>query len=340
MEKIFEAPDHVIEADIQGNIKPESELKGRIPPEVRKAPFLYWAWRKIHYHEEDALVAVVGKTGYGKSTLAMRFAEVLDRDTNGNTRFNIDHVIYGMKEFQTMLSKNHPIGSAFVLEEPQTFLNSRDSMTRKNINALRLFSTGRVFRNYIFLTYPKFNRIDKQIRELLHAVVEVQRPDREKGISNYVPYLLDSNDSGEIYRWKFRVRQPDNVNPNAFKERRVDLWKDVLPSQTIREAYEKKSIEWKEGIRKGLVGYDGSFITPEDEKPMEYSSSIQIRQRNKEVDAIVEEFKNERKQFQDNGRYVVFRISARIGRSTHFSNYVAERFRLLDELEKKKELFV
>lgn len=335
MEKIFESPDHIIEADVQGNIKPEEEIKSRIPPEIRKAPFLYWAYRKIHYHEEDALVAVVGKTGYGKSTLAMRFAEVLDRDTNGNTRFNIDHVIYGMKDFQTMLSKNHPIGSAFVLEEPQTFLNSRDSMTRKNINALRLFSTGRVFRNYIFLTYPKFNRIDKQIRELLHAVVEVQRPDREKGISNYVPYLLDSNDSGEIYRWKFRVRQPDSVNPTAFKERRVDLWKDILPSQTIREAYEKKSIEWKEGIRKGLVGYDGSFITPEDEKPMEYSSSQQIRHRNKEVDEAFEMFKDEREQFMKNGKYVLARISRKTGRSSYFGGWLAERFMVLDEQENK-----
>ncbi len=333
-----ETPDHVIEADLEGNIKPEKEFEGKIPPEVRKAPFLYWAHRKIHYHEEDCLVAVVGKTGYGKSTLALRFAEALDRDASGQTRFNIDHVIYGMKEFQKMLSQKHPIGSAFVLEEPQTFLNSRDSMTRKNINALRLFSTGRVFRNYIFLTYPKFNRIDKQIRELLHAVVEVQRPDREQGVSNYVPYLLDSNDSGEIYRWKFRVRQPDSVNPTAFKERRVDLWKDILPSQTIRDAYETKSVEWKEGIRKGLVGFDGSFMTFDELiKPVEYSSGIQIRQRNKEVDEVVEKYRDTREQFMKNGRYVVNRISTKAGRSPHFCNWVAERFRLLDEKAKHDE---
>ena len=330
-----ELPDHVIEADLQGNIKPEKEYSGKIPPEIRKSPFLYWAWRKIHYHQEDCLVAICGKTGYGKSTLALRFAEVLDRDTNGATRFNVNKVVYGMKEFQNILSQKHPIGSAFVLEEPQTFLNSRDSMTRKNISALRLFSTGRVFRNYIFLTYPKFSRIDKQIRELLHAVIDMERPDRENGISNYVPFLLDQNDAGEVYKWKFRIRQPDPVNPQSYKERRIDGWKEILPSKAIREAYDAKAYAWKEGIRKGLVGYDGSFITPGDEKPVEYSSTQQIQQRNKEVEQAVETFKEGREQFMKNGKYVLARISRKTGRSGYFSGWLAERFMLLDQQEEK-----
>ena len=324
-----ELPDHVIEADLQGTIKQETEYSGKIPPEIRKSPFLYWAWRKIHYHQEDCLVAICGKTGYGKSTLALRFAEVLDRDTNGQTRFHIGKVVYGMKEFQAILSQKHPIGSAFVLEEPQTFLNSRDSMTRKNISALRLFSTGRVFRNYIFLTYPKFSRIDKQIRELLHAVIDMERPDRENRVSNYVPFLLDQNDAGEVYRWKFRIRQPDPTNSQSYKERRVDLWKDILPSQSIRDAYEKKSIEWKEGIRQGIVGQDGSFISQEDEKKPAYSSTINAR--NEDVDGLTEMIKGEREAFKSKGRYVVSRISARIGRSYYISSMVAERLRLIDQ---------
>lgn len=64
-------------------------------------------WKKVYNKKQGCIIAITGKMGSGKTTLAVRLAELFDRDYQGKTRFPTQETISvienGLKVDKTLL---------------------------------------------------------------------------------------------------------------------------------------------------------------------------------------------------------------------------------------------
>lgn len=217
--------------------------------------FLVKVWNQIYRDNRDCIIAVCGGTGSGKSTIALALAELLDLNHNtGLTRFNINRVVFGFDEWLNVLKENHPHGTAIVMEEPQAYFNSRTFSSRTNLDAIAKFSTGRVFQYLYILTYPSFERIDSQLRERIHFMIQTESIDKKNKLNVWQPRLIIEN-------WKpnqpvFKSRISYDVNGYQFALR----CKTGMPSLGLYTDYKRKSMEWKYLIKTGKINSSGNLI--------------------------------------------------------------------------------
>lgn len=326
----------------------ERDKQSTIPVDLKHNPFFYWAWRKVHRYKEDAIIGISGATGLGKTTLSVRLAELLDRDTNGRTRFPSYEYNYIKKDGQTIEQKtpvprlvnsiedykdlrkktNWPAGTAFIIDEAQTLVNSRDFMTRKNKDVIRLISTGRVFRAYTFLNLPYWEHLDNQIKSYLHAVIIVSRPNHAQKLSVWTPYLVRPMGYGKPpMMMKFRRRDP--VTGRLYVANKCYTRK---PSPELDVAQQKKTNMWKEMVHQGLIGADGSIYRA----PPEKSDSNKTRKdkAQKLAQEIFEKLKPIHEKFMIGSRYSTAKIKAHTGESQAICSTVA--MKLLEYAQKMK----
>lgn len=228
---------------------------------------------RIYDGERDIIIAVCGGTGSGKSTVALWLAEALDLDIHGESRFDISRVVFGFNEWCNILKYDYPYGTAFVMEEPQTYFNSRMFNTKSNLVAVKKFSTGRVFRYITILTYPSFSRIDSQMRERIHFVIFTRGIDRKNKINFWQPMnvvAIKSNNTTEI-----------NYYPLTFSDefsRHTMFCSSQIPSEKINKAYKEKSLYWKEQLKIGNVNDSGDIIQGESQNS-DFEKIIDIRMK-------------------------------------------------------------
>lgn len=249
-----------------------------VPASMRNNPFYKWLWRKVHFYGEDCVIGVSGPTGYGKTTLSIALSEKFDIDSHLKSRFPIrenmevdgvkkevlvPRLVNSLSAYKDLRKKvNYPIGTAFVVDEAQVLVNSRDFMSSKNKDVIRLLSTGRIFRSYTFLNLPYWYNLDSQIKNYLHAVIIVDRPDRSKGISNWTPYLIKPVGVGKP-PWTIRFRSRDKFSHRIRVLKKVHSY---LPSPELNVAQQLKTTQWKELLHQGKIDSSGEVISLQEPK--------------------------------------------------------------------------
>ena len=213
--------------------------------------FLIKIYNQIHRDNRDCIIAVCGGTGSGKSTIALWLAETLDTNYQGNTRFSSERIVFGFSEWIEALKKSHPYGTAMILEEPQAYFNSRMFSSKTNLDAVTRFSTGRIFQYLTILTYPSFLRIDSQIRERIHYVIETDGIDRDRKLNYWVPKKISENFNPALGVWK---------DPQTFTEngsRKMMRCVSPMPSKKLWDEYYARSREWKRLVKEGKISRTG-----------------------------------------------------------------------------------
>jgi hypothetical protein len=160
-------------------------------PEVEtKTPFAespFWQEYKRRVRQNQDLLILVSDyqndRGTGKTVLSIDLAERLDRSDEGLTpekaSISPEELINGYT--------GHPQGSALVLDEAEAGVGAREAMTRINRTLNEIVSMGRVEEKYAILNMPASNHIDKNIIDLAHYWILVQR----KGLARV--YRLKNN---------------------------------------------------------------------------------------------------------------------------------------------------
>lgn len=305
------------------------------PKDIRNNAFLCWCWKKVHYHREDLIIGISGPTGFGKTTLAVRLAELLDRDVNGLSRFEPYSVIDGKKvlvprlvnsidAYKELRKKiNWPVGTAFCIDEAQSLLNSRDFMTRKNKDVIRLISTGRVFRSYTFIILPHWEHLDNQIKSYLHAVVIVHRPDKKKNLSFWSPYLIRPMGYGKPpLTVKFRRR--DNNTGRLYA---ISGCYTMRPTKELDIAQQEKTNSWKMLVHQGLIGSSGGLL--KDEPIKITRKQLTKEEKENKVKELLDKIKPIKEKFRKGTKYSISQIRAWSGEQREICEAVA--FRLLEQ---------
>lgn len=312
-----------------------------VPPNIRSNAFKLWAWQKVYEKGEDCIIGYSGKTGTGKTTLSCKHAEDFDleigtwkkrfpyAEIRGGKQVLVPRLVNSVSAYRALKAeKRYPTGTVSIIDEAQVLLNSRDFMTSKNREMIKLFSTGRVYKHFTFINLPHWQHLDNQIKSYLHAVVICHRPNKRKGISYYTPYMIEPMGYGKPPLTKlFRYRTKDG------RLRRLDICEDTLPSNELMLAQEEKVNAWKEMVRLGQITSLGDKIStdvvlsPKEQKQKELLSK---------AESLVKEWYPVRDEFMKNGKYITARIKAMGLLKGHSMNLdmasaIALRFQQLDE---------
>lgn len=282
-----------------------------IPKHLRKNALARYIYQKVYVKGEDCLIAVCGKRGYGKTNTAAFLAERIDCTPRGLSRFPLrkkvavpgdfdailPSVSYGMKSLfgfwghmNFLKSKGDSTkGRVCIVEEAQNLFNSREYNSRKNMEALKNFLTGRTFGNIYFFTYPVFERVDIQIRELFDVLIQMQQKDTKEGFFRWKAYKLRHLGKGEYHLRFFKdyINGKKHVFAKPFRTR--------PPSNELMELLKIKGDLWKQAVREKRISKDGNIIMPG--QPEEPKKSTKEDEKDERARKIAEQFRDRRKDF-------------------------------------------
>jgi hypothetical protein len=127
--------------------------------------FSSFLWRRaykvqntINKNDGDEFTVIAGLEGSGKSTLGIQLACIVD------PTFNISRVCYEPGQFIKGIKKAER-GQAFVLDEGNLFLFSRESMSDDNRIMLKLFALMRQKNLCVIICVPNFFTLDSYVRD-------------------------------------------------------------------------------------------------------------------------------------------------------------------------------
>lgn len=101
----------------------------------------------------DSIILVVGREGYGKTTIAMQMAKYLDES------FTVDRVVFTAEQFMDAVRNAKPY-TAIVFDETMGFLSSRGAMSKFNKDLIKIMSEMRSKNLYVFLCIPSLFIMD------------------------------------------------------------------------------------------------------------------------------------------------------------------------------------
>ena len=122
---------------------------------------------------KNALLAVVGETGSGKSYSALRLAELIDDDFNVSGK-----VCFRPIEFVKAVQRARK-GAAIVFDEAGVGIPAREWWSIQNRLLDYVIQTFRFKNLCVIFTMPNLNFIDEHARLLFHYVLETQFIDYE-----------------------------------------------------------------------------------------------------------------------------------------------------------------
>lgn len=257
------------------------------PRHISSNVVMRWIYHRIYVKRQDCVVAVCGDTGRGKTNVATAIAERFGLTAYGKQHFplgesalNINHknfdrvlpdVCYGMRQLNLFWKRmallddkrsGATVGRPVVIEEAQVYLNSRNFRSKPNMDTLSQILTGRTYGNLYLFTWPRFNRIDSQLRELFHVRIDLGEPDRVNSLFKFKAKLLPDN-SMFPYGIFFREKMP-----GGYSVKKDGWFYMTPPTKKYFDAVALKGHFWKSGLRKGLVNRTtGDYVDELPEPP-------------------------------------------------------------------------
>ena len=191
----------------------------------------------------NMIVTIVGKPGSGKSWACLRLAEVLSDACTGQP-FSIDHVAFDKRKFYDLINSDLPKGQVIVYEE--VGVNESNRRWQKNMTTNDIMQTFRHRNLILLMNTPLKSFVDKQARQLNHAVFWMKRIDHEKNQSFMKPYFTDTNPITGLTFTSFTVLKGDLITEIKLNKPSIEL---------IRE-YEKGKVKFTKALnQRSLASY-------------------------------------------------------------------------------------
>lgn len=188
------------------------------------------------------------KVGGGKSVTALKLGELLDDS------FSIDKVTFSPRDFLTQLDKVEATktpSQVVVLDEAAVSAPSTDWFSLSNKMLHFCFTTSRYLRAVSILVTPSFNFIDSRLRSLVNAWGYPTRyaSQGDKDEVKLKLYTVRTDLEGE----KRFFRKITMYNATDKRMVKFNSFMVSMPSQKLFDAYEAKSLAFKNDLRKSLI---------------------------------------------------------------------------------------
>ena len=140
-------------------------------------------------HNQHCLMAIIGRTGSGKSSAALQIAHETAKymsSLNGHSPdyfFNIDHVAIITEDEIIRVMKDVKKHGIYILDDIGVGWNSRKWNSKANIIMNNIIQTFRTWNNLLILTVPDDENIDKVPRNSLRYRIDMKEANFDNGFS-------------------------------------------------------------------------------------------------------------------------------------------------------------
>ena len=205
------------------------------------------------------LISICGKTGSGKTWVAMSISEIMSR--MDGVPFDVDHIVFSLTELMELINSGKlKRGSKIVFDEPQISIGAREFQSEANKVFNFLISTFR-HRNFtLFFCTPFEKLLDKSTRRLFHAKFETMSINPNKQTCRIKPRFIEYSDFKENPYRKQLVAVVKDSKTGKSVSNKVAYWDIPRPSQELIDRYEVKKRQFTDrlnrNIYKRLQDYD------------------------------------------------------------------------------------
>ena len=209
-----------------------------------------WMVNRTMRQNKNNLVAVVGKTGSGKTYSAISICEIMSK--MDGVPFDVDkHVVFSLNELMDLINSGElRRGNKIVCDEFQCSISAREFQSKANKVFNYVLSTFRHLNLTLFFCTPFETLLDKNTRRLFHARFETMSIDRNNQTCRLKPRFLEYSDyKTEPYRKQLIVMFKDG---NRNKSRKLFYWDIPRPSKENEIIYEKKKIDFTSRLNKNI----------------------------------------------------------------------------------------
>jgi energy-coupling factor transporter ATP-binding protein EcfA2 len=191
------------------------------------------ARKRINEEDRNYMVVMVGPTGSGKSAQAVEMARRIDPSFEANPR-----VVFTPRQFMETIRTMKP-GQAIIFDEAGVGISSKEWM---KVQVKLIGFVAQLFRHLnlcVIFTVPSINFIEKQVKILMHGIIETKTIDRANkvGVSKY--FVIKHNpvyDFTELEPFILFESQGKHtkVDPLYIPHPPAELWGKYL---AMKEAY-------------------------------------------------------------------------------------------------------
>lgn len=231
-----------------------------------------WMKGRTMRKNNNNLVAVVGKTGSGKTWCAMSICEIMAK--MDGVPFDVDHIVFSLTELMELINTPGKLkrGSKIIFDEPQISISAREFQSEANKVFNFLISTFR-HRNFsLFFCTPFEKLLDKSTRRLFHAKFETMSINPNTQTCRVKPRFIEYSDFKEDPYRKQLLSIVKNKEGRATVNK-VSYWDVPRPSQELIDAYEIKKRAFTDRLNKNIYArlqkFDKERGLLNDEEPVE-----------------------------------------------------------------------
>lgn len=227
-----------------------------VPDRIKNYPILSYIWQLVHRYNSNFILLVVGLPGKGKSYAALTLLNALMINHEGEKLVNekncLDFIGFTFEEFSNKVEKNNRRGSVLIWEEAATIegANARRFYDEASQYMSSLFQTMRYKNQVAILTLPSGHYLDKQLRQICHATLNMEGHDDVKSWGKFKLHSFNP-ELNKLYSKYPRFYDSDK---NLNKITKVFFPK---PPKWILNVYEKKQQAWKRELQGKVNEYIG-----------------------------------------------------------------------------------
>lgn len=217
--------------------------------------------RRRLQRNQNALIAMTGQTGSGKSLAALYLAWSIDPD------FTAEQVVFRVVDFLDLLDELEP-GRVIIFDEAGVDFDARRSGSKGNVGFSNILKTFRYKQLPTIFTLPRLTMLDVNGRRLFHYWLKTAGIDYKHSLCKTHWFCIDSEDD-----WSDRIKRyfPRVINKETG-ERAVITWvKWPLPPDKIRIPYEKYKNEFvtamNQEIRQSMMKMRHDELGDEADEP-------------------------------------------------------------------------
>ena len=189
---------------------------------------------------KNAMIAIIGSTGSGKSYSALKLAEYLDPS------FNTNRIVFSVNDFINLVRSKLPKGSVIVFEEAGVAIHNRKWYSTVNLALNYVAQTFRKDNLIVIFTTPNLSFIDSQVRTLFHIILETAGIDSDKKFCKLKTKIISVDRiHGKSYEPFLRIKTDEGIVRCVYAN-------VYLPSKKLIKEYELKKNEFTNTLYKRL----------------------------------------------------------------------------------------
>lgn len=185
-----------------------------LPTYLKKDPFLWKIFKRLHYEDKNLLMIVVGETGVGKSCTAVDIADKIDITPLGGGLFRKNFVVahdeegyptpetrivFSASDFIRLVSSGLPKGSVIIWDEAGIGNDNTNWYDKKSKLVKHIMQSFRAQNLCLILTVPDEESVALATRRLVHCVLDVYERNTKFAKIN-IQWLQRNRKSGTVYR--------------------------------------------------------------------------------------------------------------------------------------------